>query len=534
MIGYDSAHEALYVFDRLLEVACHPQAVGSPSMTPHDQAPQQIPLLSKSRYMAGLQCVKRLYIESYDADFATPSGPGREALFAAGTTAGMLAQQLYPGGVLVDEDYRHHREATTRTKALLRDATIGALYEAAFVEDDIRIRADILVRSNGAAWNLVEVKSSTSVKDQYIDDVAVQLHVLAHAGVRVNRASIAYINTQYVYEGGPHVVRQLFTVEDVTDLARSRLTEVPVRLAEMRAALATDIEPSIDIGAHCTKPYGCQFIAYCRRNEPEWPIDELPGIRSTRVDELRAAGYRSLATLPGSIALNPMQQRVRDAVQSQQPWVSDDLTLALDNLTYPAHFIDFETVGPWLPRWVGTRPYQTLPFQWSDHTLHEDGALEHAEFLADGTDDPRWAFATSLIERLQDTGTLVVYTGYERQQLTALRDGLLELAPELNKVLSIPQFDLHQVLRSGYYHPGFLGSFSLKAVLPVMVPELAYTDLAIQHGDVASLQFQKLLDDDLDDATRSQISADLLAYCERDSLAMVRIVEALREVPSGR
>ena len=495
--------------------------------------PRQIPLLSKSRYTAGVQCLKRLYLESYEIDLATLPGPGQESLFAAGTAAGILAQQLYPGGVLVEEDYRHHSEATARTHELLQDPGVHALYEAGFTEDDIRIRADILVRSDGGRWNLVEVKSATSVKDQYIDDVAVQLHVLAHAGVQVDRASVAFINNQYVYAGGEYAVGQLFQVEDVTDLARERLAEVPARLAEMRTALAAGTEPNIDIGSHCTKPYECQFIAYCRRNEPDWPIDSLPGILATRVDELREAGYRSLSTLPDSIPLNMMQRRVRDAVQSQQPWVASDLGRVLSTLADPVHFIDFETVAPWLPRWVGTRPYQTFPFQWSDHVLHADGTLAHAEFLAEGTADPREAFAASLIGQLQGAGVLVVYTGYERTQLTALRDALPALASALDEVLSIPQFDLHPVVRNGYYHPDFLGSFSLKAVLPVMVPDLAYTDLAIQHGDVASLQFQQLWEKELGDATRVQIRANLLAYCERDTLAMVRIVEALRRIARG-
>ena len=165
--------------------------------------------------------------------------------------------------------------------------------------------------------------------------------------------------------------------------------------------------------------------------------------------------------------------------------------------------------------------------------MQADGTLEHAEFLADGDGDPRRAFATSLIAQLRGAATLVVYTGYERTQLTALRDAFPDLRSALEAVLTIPQFDLHPVVRNGYYHPEFRGSFSLKAVLPVMVPDLAYTDLAIQHGDVASLQFQRLWDNGMDHTTRHQIRTDLLAYCERDTLAMVRIVDAFRAIAQG-
>jgi len=220
-------------------------------------------------------------------------------------------------------------------------------------------------------------------------------------------------------------------------------------------------------------------------------------------------------------------------VLSGQPWVANDLGASLEQLTFPVHFIDFETVAPWLPRWAGTRPYQTFPFQWSDHTLHEDGRVEHAEYLAESSDDPRREFATTLIERLRGAATLVVYTSYEKTQLTALREALPDLAAEIDAVLALPQFDLHQVIRNGYYHPEFLGSFSLKAVLPVVVPELAYTDLAIQKGDVAALEFQRLWSDDLDPAKRQQIRDDLLAYCKRDTEAMVRLLESLRGIANG-
>ena len=499
-------------------------------MTTASPSPRRHLLLSKSRYSSGIQCLKRLYLESYSPEYATPPGPGQAALFSSGTSAGICAQGLFPDGVLVEHDYTHHDDAVISTRALMRDETVPSLYEAAFTQDEIRIRADILVRAEGATWHLVEVKSSTSVHDQYIDDVAVQLYVLQHAGVAVTRVSVAHINRDYVYSGGPYVVDQLFAVEDVTALAQERLVEVPERVEAMRAALSANAEPSIDIGSHCTRPYTCQFTAYCRRNEPEWPIDGLPGISAKRVDAFRAAGYRSLKTLPPSVPLNAVQQRARETVQAGQPWIADDLGEVLSELVYPVHFIDFETVGTWLPRWAGTRPYQTFPFQWSDHVLHRDRELEHAEFLADGPGDPRRAFTASLVGQLRGAGTLVVYSNYERSRLTVLRAELPELAPALDGVLEIPQFDLLQIVRNGYYHPRFHGSFSLKAVLPAMVPELAYTDLAIQHGDVAALQFQQLWRSDLDDGERNRIRADLLAYCERDTLAMVRIVEELKRI----
>jgi len=488
-----------------------------------------LPLLSKTRFTAGLQCLKRLYLGCYEPGLATPPNEAQQALFDTGTAVGEVARGLYPGGTLVDEDYLHHRAAVTRTAALLADANVPAIFEAAFTQDGIRVRADLLARE-GDGWALIEVKSSSSVKPQYIDDVAIQLWALERAGLNLPRVAVAHINTGYVYPGGEYDPWALFSVVDVTAEARARLATIPDELAAMHRALSQPSAPQIDAGPHCSRPYDCEFIAYCHQDGVEWPVSELPGIRPARIEALREAGMMSILDVTESVSLNDLQRRVRDAVCSGQPWIDEGLAPALATIQAPAHFIDFETTGPALPMYPGTRPFQAIAFQWSDHVLHEDGRLTHAEFLAQGTDDPREEFVTSLVEQLRDAEIVVVYSNYEATLLRQLALQLPHLSAAINDVLQRHRVDLLQVVRSHYYHPGFHGSFSLKSVLPTLVPEMGYEQLEIREGGAASRAFVDMRDPDLPVEDRLRIREALLAYCGQDTYAMVRIVEALRRI----
>ena len=161
------------------------------------------PQLSKSRYMAGLQCLKRLYLETYRRELADPVDPGQQARFDAGTAVGELARQRFPGGKLVAEEYYQHEQAVRTTRRLLRSVPVPPIYEAAFSFEGIRTRVDVLHKSGGPGFDMVEVKSSTGVSPVYIPDVAIQMHVLEGAGVPVDRAWLMHVNNAYVYEGGP-------------------------------------------------------------------------------------------------------------------------------------------------------------------------------------------------------------------------------------------------------------------------------------------------------------------------------------------
>ena len=492
--------------------------------------------LSKSRFLNGLQCLKRLYLQTHHSELADPVTPGQQAIFDSGTLVGELARERFPRGTLVEEEYFEQEQAERTTRRLISDPSVPALYEPAFSFEGIRSRVDVLARTDDGEFELIEVKSTTRVKeDVHIPDVAIQVYMTEGAGIPISRAHLMHINRDYVYQGGDHDLQGLFTLADVTNEVRQYMeNELPDHLERMRESLRTTDTLGIEIGRHCTVPYACSFIGHCHRNEPEYPIRELPNLRLATREHLRELGIADIASVPSEFpGLSLLQRRVRDSVIANQPFVGSDLASKLGEIAFPASFLDFETVSPAIPVFAGTRPYQRIPFQWSLHVRDSDGGLQHSEFLHEGDGDPRERFVTSLLAAIPSEGSIVTYSSYERSVMKELaeafpwhRGGLMSLIDRV--------FDLMQPIRAEYYHPEFHGSFSMKSVTPALVSELAYDDLEIQEGVAASGSYSRLIAHDTPQSDRDKIREALLAYCARDTEAMVRVFEALVAIQDER
>ena len=483
--------------------------------------------LSKSRYLSGCQCPLKLWYDCYERELATPPGAVQQAIFDTGTAVGELARERYPGGKLVEFDHFHSAEALAQTSELLVDPAVPSIYEAAFLYRDVLVRVDVLERTP-TGWNLVEVKSGTKFKDGVHDiDVAIQLWVLRGAGLVVENAGLLTLNRGYVYDGVSYDLEQLFLLHDCVDIAESLQSEVEQNIEAFMAMLDAGAPPFVVPGEQCSKPYDCAYYAHCTRGLvlPEYPVSELPGIRSRNIERLNADGVDEIAGVPDDYPLTPLQDRVRNAVLTQTEYISDNLGNALSSIRYPVYHLDFETFTPAIPRLAGTRPYDAIPFQYSLHVEYEDGRVEHLEFLHEEDSDPMAVLAASLIEALGDDGTVCVYSGYEKRIINALADRFPEYSDSLYAILD-RLWDLLPVLREHYYHPDFHGSFSIKKVLPVLVPELGYDDLTIQDGQTAGLSYlNSLVESDIQ--VRQRMLADLKAYCGMDTEAMVRLREAL-------
>ena len=486
------------------------------------------PTLSKSRFQSGLQCLKRLYLESYQSELADPVGEALQAIFDAGTAVGELARRRWPDGRLVEAPYNEHDEAAAATQALLASPEPPALFEAAFTFENIRVRVDVLAPNGRGGFDLVEVKSTGSVKPQHITDAAIQAYVVEGSGLRIDRVFIMHLDKSYVYPGGEHDLERLFALDDVTDDARSFMAEeLPGTLPPMWEALSLDAPPEIATGPHCTDPYRCPFYGRCHSGGPEHPVRQLPWLKDELRLRLKDAGIDDIAAIPPDFhGLNPLQRRVRDCVAAGRPFVGAELGPKLRNIAFPMSFIDFETIMPAVPVYIGTRPFTMVPFQWSLHIRGVSGALAHREFLNDDAGDPRERLAAALLDALPPSGAIVAYSGYEEvvfgklaEALPRYREALLALTGRI--------VDLLRIVREGYYHPGFHGSFSIKAVLPAVVPELGYDDLQIADGQMASVAYLRMIAPETPDAERAEIRQALLAYCRRDTEAMVRVYEAL-------
>jgi hypothetical protein len=249
---------------------------------------------------------------------------------------------------------------------------------------------DILERLRRGRWRIIEVKSSTSVKDHHINDVAIQRHVLSGCGLNVRSACVMHLNRQYVYNGSRHRLAQLFTIEDVTKQVDKAERNLPALLKEEWRVLRRNSPPEMDPGPQCEDPVTCEFYDHCNEPVPDDHVSYLPRINQTKVAALLDQGISVISEIPENFPLGTLARRACAAFRQGTTWFGDDLPAKLRKLRYPLSFMDFETLYPAIPRYVGMRSYDHIPFQWSVHRLRYPGAeLEHFEFLAtDGVSAP--------------------------------------------------------------------------------------------------------------------------------------------------
>lgn len=490
------------------------------------------PRLSKSKFLAGLQCHKRVYLDVHHPELASPPDPSTQAVFDMGTEIGALARSLFPGGVLIEESYRQRDAALAHTASVLADPAVPAIFEAAFQHHGVLVRADILERIGGTdghtpSWRLIEVKSSTRVKDVHLDDLAIQSEVLHGAGVTLSASCLMHIDTGYAYEEGAIDLSRLFAIKDVTEAVASRRAEVPAQVAAMKAVLLRSEPPAVEPGHHCHTPYECPFWNHCTKDKPARWIFHLPGSKQI-VGRLVEQGITTIDEIPSGTALSLPQRRVKENVE----WVSPALGTALRSIRYPVHHVDFETVMLAVPRFPSTRPYQSIPVQWSNHIEEESGILTHHEFLHGEPTEPRRRWAEALIESLGERGSICVYSAYEEAMMRQLAEAFPEFRAAFQAILK-RLWDLHPVIKDHYYHPAFNGSYSIKSVLPAVTPSLGYDDLAIQAGGQAAAEYYRMVFVETDWVTKESIRQALLEYCKRDTLAMVELRRVLREKAGG-
>lgn len=474
--------------------------------------------LSKSRLLLHRQCPKRLWLKVYRPELEEVSD-GNEARFATGTYVGEVAQQLYPDGVMIDGD--DLRQATIDTQAILSGEKLP-IFEATFQADGLLIRADLLL-PNQDGFRMVEVKSSTSVKDYYLTDAAIQSWVAEQAKLPLNSVEIAHLDNSFVYPGGGDY-QGLFHYADISEQIAEMKVDVPAWIIAARETLSGD-EPCIAPGAQCSSPFDCPFTGYCSPRveiEDSFPPEVLP-YGGTLAATLRAEGFTDLRDVPLERMESWKHQRVWQVTKSGQAYLNPEAGKQIAALPYPRYYIDFETINPAVPVWAGTRPYMQVPFQWSCHIETAKGVMTHCAFLADGQSDPRRPFAESLIEAVGTTGPIFVYNApFERSRMQELADYYPDLTLALSSAID-RLVDLLPIAREHYYHPEMRGSWSIKAVLPTIAPDLAYDNLEVANGGMAQEAFGEIMHPDTTQERHQQLHNALLLYCERDTLAMVRI-----------
>ena len=372
---------------------------------------------------------------------------------------------------------------------------------------------------------MIEVKASNSRKPEHLPDAAVQVHVLRGSGLQVERAEVMHLNPECRYPD----LSNLFVREDVTALVEGALIGVRDELAAQQRMLEGPL-PDVRIGEHCSRPYECPFIERCWPKLPDHHVSNLYRIERKRALELEADGYATIYDLPSDLELSVIHARQVKAVQTGRMVVERTLSKALAQFTSPLAFLDFETVSLAIPRWPGCRPWQQVPVQFSVHLEDRGRGLAHHQWIADGPEDPRPALAKALVAACAGARKVVAYhASFERECIKQLREAVPRWARELERIEK-RLVDLLPTIRSHVYHPDFGGGFSIKKTLPALVPGLSYADLKVQDGEVATVELQRLMleGDGTPPAERAALREALLRYCERDTWAMVKLLEKLR------
>jgi hypothetical protein len=478
------------------------------------------PYLSKSRLISAWQCPKKLHLEKHRSDLAVIT-PQMESSFAVGHRVGAVAQQIYGTANSVEIAF-NLKTMVAETQALFAQGADVPVFEATFRYEGVLVRADVMLPDeSGEGWHVIEVKASTAVKNYHLLDCAIQDWVLRNAGVEVRSFRLAHIDNQFVYAGDENYTGLLLE-NVVTEAVRAMEPQVVELLDKARTAVSGPM-PAINVGAHCFDPYECQFQTHCWPTDTRYPITGLGGSKR-RLGEFVALGACDILDIDENSIRSETQQRIYRVTCKGEPEILDGAKQELQALAWPRYYLDFETVAPAVPIWRGTRPYQQQPVQWSCHIEAANGAIRHEEFLDLSGAAPMRALAEALIDCLGDDGPVLVYTNFEQRVIQGLAERYPDLAEDLNKIIN-RIIDLHPIVKQNYYHPDMLGSWSIKAVLQCIAPQMNYAELhGINEGSAAAEGFLEAIDPATDMIRKLELEEQLRRYCRFDTEAMLEIV----------
>lgn len=445
-------------------------------------------ILSKSTFMRGCQCTKSLWLHKFKPELKDELEEAQSAIFQQGTDVGMLARQLFPGGVDASPatPFEYQQSVADTARYISDGETV--IYEAAFQYDGVLAAIDILVKKKNK-WYAYEVKGSTKVKDVFVQDAALQYFVITHAGLALEDICLVHLNNTYI-RNGELDMECLFSKPSIKKEILVLQTFIAKKLAELKIVSLLKQMPAIAIGPHCSNPYTCDFTGFCYKD----------------------IEYEDPDYGKASIDRPALQQFVK-------------------SLKYPLHFLDFETYMTAVPAYDGHWSYRQIVFQYSLHIQKKAGAaIEHAYYLAEHVGTPMETLLKQLLKDIGNSGSVIVYNqGFENTRLNELKRQYPAYSKKIES-LQNRMIDLMVPFRKKqYYTPAMQGRYSIKNVLPALVPELGYEGLEISNGTDASTAFYNL-QHETDPVAIEAIWKQLLEYCKMDTWGMVKVLEKLREV----
>lgn len=402
------------------------------------------------------------------------------------------------------------------------------LWQQTYVSGGYQSRADGIIHDlDTDTYDIYEIKSSTSEKKDHLPDATFQSIVIGDT-LTIGSIHLILLNDEYV-RGDSLDIEQLFKVPDVTsDVAEM----TPTVQSQMREALRIVKTDSSDTVLNCLNPKCCPCMNLCHPDLPRYSIYNIPNLTPKKRRGLEEVKTIGIDDIDLNFTFTPKQQKIVDVMQSKTPFI-DKTTIQglLHGLTYPLYFLDYETYDEAMPLYKGHKPYQKMVFQYSLHIVSGNNQdIQHEEYVALELGDPARELVKHLRSRISDTGSVIVWNkafeGGRSKEMAELYPEYKDFLLDINNRM----FDLMEVVSKGYYlHPEFRGSWSIKNVLPVMVPELSYKDLPINKGDMAMIAWWEMVHSN-DTTTKLKTADSLLQYCGLDTLAMVKIWEKLKEI----
>lgn len=485
--------------------------------------------LSKSKYCSGIGCNKKLWMMTYMPEVAVEVD--NESVFETGHEVGELAKGLF--GEYYDIPFNEKLSEMINDTRKAINSGYKVITEASFVYNNNFCSVDIL-KCNNNEVEIYEVKSSTEVKDIYLDDISYQVYVLINLGYKVNRACVVTINGNYERYGELELDK-LFDINDVTEMAFDKQEEVENNIKKINLYMEQSNEPDMGLGMYCMKPYTCPFFNYCSRNLDSNNVFNIRGMTNSSKFKFYDKGITSYSDLLEEGINDKYRQQIEFTLYDKEDYINTgNIKKFMKDLYYPMYFLDFETFQQAIPRYDGIRPYMQIPFQYSLHCIEkEDGLLEHKEYLARADIDPRRELAESLVRDIPVNGCVVAYNmKFEKMVIKQLASLYSDLREHLMNIHD-NMYDLMIPFKDrDYYTKEMAGSYSIKYVLPALFPNdpsLDYHNLELIHnGSEAMDSYANLGSKSLEE--QELIRKSLLKYCELDTYAMVKIYYRLKDL----
>ncbi len=497
------------------------------------KSPPRARNLDKFLFEAGQQCQKRLWLDYHEPIPEAPSAL-RQSMSAAGDQLRKLARGAFPKAVAIEATAAEDAAAETKERIA---GGAAALFGACFVADGIEVRCDVLVlhkdpQGQSPQCDLFEIKSGTKVKHRYVNDLALQAHVLEASGYKLRAAFLLHVNAKYAHkEGTDYRAMQLLRSADVTEKVKKQVEPMRRRLQQYRQSLADDAVLQLPTGTFCTSPFPCPHLPRCTKEGPALPLRELPELSRQQEIELHKEGIEDLAALDQKHAgLTFRQRRTLACVQSGAPIVETFVRDELRTCGKPLHFLAIGAITDPLPRFDGQRPWRLVPYAWSAHTVHEDGRLETAAFTHVERTDPRGPFITSLAKHLEVGGTILVWDDEALDELRALLDDVPAAKAAVRSVVGHPHLDMMQLFDSGVFHPKVRTHADLRKSAAALLEDDSGADLPVFGEDELIEALQKAWAPRVRSTTKDKIAADVQAGLVWSSERLMQLFNRFADV----